>query len=86
MKEIELKFTDKIVGIQQLIVISELKNFKHSPSACLNKDLNESNVIKEVIFLGIAALRKQLIRPEVQKFIDILFINNNAGNFTFFYI
>ena len=85
MKEIELKFTDdKIVGSKQ-VVISELKNFKHSPSACLNKDLNESNVIKEVIFLGIAALRKQPIRPEVQKFIDILFININAGNFNFFY-
>ena len=53
MKEIELKFSDKIVGIKQ-VVISELKNFKHSPSAWLNKDSKESNVMKESIFLGIA--------------------------------
>ena len=69
MKEIEVKLTDMIVGVKNL------------PSAWLNKDLNESKVIKEGIFLGIAALRKQPIRPEVQKFIDILYY---AGNFDYF--
>ena len=70
MKEIELKLTDMIVGVKNL-----------PPSALLIKDLKESNVIKEGIFLGIAAIRKQPIRPEVQKFIDILYY---AGNFDYF--
>ena len=47
----------------------------NSPSAWFNKDSNESLIIKDGIFLGMAAVRVQP-RPEVQNFIDILY---NAG-------
>lgn len=55
--------------------LQEEKSFMNSPSVWFNKDSNETNILKDGIFLGMAAVRVQP-RPEVQNFIDILY---NAG-------